>query len=219
MTESKLKLLVIIGAGGLGREVASLVNDINKESITWDLIGFIDDRKKGQTVEGYPIIGKFDDVFELKPTPAVVIAIADSAIRLKMFERLMAKGVRVVSVVHPSVVMSDYVDIGEGTIICAGSVITTNVKLGKACIINPNCFVGHDSGLSDFVSLMPGANIAGDVTVGEGTYLGLNSTVINKVKIGAWSTIGAGAAVVKDLPDHVTAVGVPAKIIKSTSSF
>lgn len=210
----RLKRLVIVGAGGLGREVAWLVNDINKENLTWDLVGFIDDGKTGHTVEGYPIIGKLDDIFKLDPLPAVVIAIADAKIRAKIYGVLSQKGIEFATLIHPSVVMSEYVSIGKGSVICAGTIITTNVKLGNACILNLGCFIGHDTVLDDFVSLMPGANIAGEVTVGKGTYFGLNSAVINRIKIGSWSTIGAGATVITNIPDKVTAVGVPARVIK-----
>lgn len=211
----RLKRLVIVGAGGLGREVAWLVNDINKENLTWDLVGFIDDGKTGHTVEGYPIIGKLDDIFKLDPLPAAVIAIADAKIRAKIYGVLSQKGIEFATLIHPSVVMSEYVSIGNGSVICAGTIITTNVKLGNACILNLGCFIGHDTVLDDFVSLMPGANIAGEVTVGRGTYFGLNSAVINRINIGSWSTIGAGATVITNIPDKVTAVGVPARVIKS----
>lgn len=210
----ELQPLAIIGAGGLGREVAWLINDINKERPTWDLVGFFDDGQKGHTVEGYPIIGKVDDVMGLNPSPAVVIAIADSGIRNRIFEQLSSREIKFATLIHPSVVMSEYVRVGEGSIICAGTVITTNVKLGNACIVNLNCSIGHDTVLSDFVSLMPGANVAGEVCVGKGTYFGLNSAVINRNTIGEWTTIGAGAVVITDIPDRVTAVGVPARVIK-----
>ena len=212
--EKSLKKLVIIGAGGLGREVAWLVDDINKENLSWDFIGFLDDGKIGDTVEGHPIIGKVDDVFAINPAPLVVIAIADAMIRANIYERLISKGMEFATLIHPSVLMSHHVSIEKGTVICAGSVITTNVKVGKSCIINPGCFVGHDTVLGDFVSLMPGVNVAGEVIVGEGTFLGLNSTVINRINVGVGSTIGAGAAVVKDIPDNVVAVGVPARVVR-----
>jgi len=110
--------------------------------------------------------------------------------------------------------MSDFVQVGIGSIICSGAVITTNVTLGKASIVNPNCFIGHDTALEDFVSLMPGSNLAGEVKVEEGCYFGLNSCVINRTNIGKWSIIGAGATVISDIPDYSVAVGVPARVIK-----
>ena len=210
----KLKPLVIIGAGGLGREVAWLVGDINRQKREWDLIGFVDDGVQGKTPEGYPVLGTLDYFFALPSYPWVVVAIADSAVRKAITQRLHSNGINIANLIHPSVSMSDYVQIEPGTIICSGAVVTTNVSLGQASIINPNCFIGHDTVLEDFVSLMPAAKLAGEVKVGEGCYFGLNSCVINRTNIGKWSIIGAGATVISDIPDYSVAVGVPARVIK-----
>lgn len=210
-----LKPLVIIGAGGLGREVSWLVADINRQKPEWDFIGFVDDGVQGETVEGYPILGPVDHFFNMSADTWVVAAIADSRVRMKFIRQLQGQGRKLATLVHPSVSMSDYVRIGTGSIICSGAIITTNVTLGQAVIVNPGCFIGHDTELEDFVSLMPAANLAGEVQVGEGCYFGLNSCVINRTIIGEWSVIGAGATVVKDIPPYSLAVGVPARVIKS----
>lgn len=210
-----LKPLVIIGAGGLGREVAWLVADINRQKPEWDFIGFVDDGVQGETVEGYPILGPVDHFFNMSADTWVVVAIADSRSRMEFVRQLQGQGRKLATLVHPSVSMSDYVRIGTGSIICSGAIITTNVTLGQATIINLGCFIGHDTQLGDFVSLMPAANLAGEVRVGEGCYFGLNSCVINRTIIGEWSVIGAGATVVKDIPPYSLAVGVPARVIKS----
>lgn len=212
------KPLAILGAGGLGREVAWLVEDINRKEKVWEFIGFIDDFKEGFTPEGYPIIGKTGDLYKIKPAPVLALAIADAGIRKRLYFELKEAGFEFATLVHPSVMMSEHVEIGEGCIICAGSIITTNVALGRFCIVNPGCFIGHDTVLSDFVSLMPGVNVAGDVRIGEGAYLGLNACVINRKRIGDWSIIGGGAAVVHDIPSRVVAVGVPARVIKNLES-
>ena len=211
---SVLKPLGIIGAGGLGREVAWLVADINRQKREWDFIGFVDDGVQGQTPEGYPVLGTLDYFFELSSHPWVVVAIADSQVRKAITQRLHTQGINIATLIHPSVSMSDFVQVGIGSIICSGAVITTNVTLGKASIVNPNCFIGHDTALEDFVSLMPGSNLAGEVKVEEGCYFGLNSCVINRTNIGKWSIIGAGATVISDIPDYSVAVGVPARVIK-----
>jgi len=210
----KLKPLVIIGAGGLGREAAWLVADINRQKREWDFIGFIDDRVQGQTPEGYPVLGTQDYFFELPSHPWAVVAIADSQARKAITQRLHTHGINIATLIHPSISMSDFVQVGTGSIICSGAVITTNITLGQASIVNPNCFIGHDTVLEDFVSLMPGSNLAGEINVGEGCYFGLNSCVINRTNIGKWSIIGAGATVINDIPDYSVAVGVPARVIK-----
>lgn len=213
-----LKPLVIVGAGGLGREVAWLVEDINRQKPEWDFIGFVDDGVQGNTVEGYPVLGPVEHLFNMPADIWTVVAIADSRIRKKFIRQIRGQGRRLATLVHPLVSMSGYVNIGTGSIICSGAVITTNVSLGQAAIINPGCFIGHDTELQDYVSLMPAANLAGEVRVGEGCYFGLNSCVINRTAIGEWSVIGAGATVVGDIPAYSVAVGVPARVVKRVRS-
>jgi sugar O-acyltransferase (sialic acid O-acetyltransferase NeuD family) len=211
----KLNQLAIIGAGGFGRQLAAVVADINKCTLKWDFIGFIDDHATGNTIEGYPIVGSTQWLFRQTNKPYVVCAIGDPAARKKITEQCYLHGVPFATVIHPSVVMSDYVDVGEGTMIMPGTVITTNVRIGKHCLINSGCRIGHDTTIEDYCSCMPATAIAGDVTISEGCYLGINSCIINGVTVGAWSIIGAGAAVVDDIPSGVVAVGVPAKPIKT----
>lgn len=215
MNNEKTKPLIIVGAGGLGREVAWLVEDINKQAQKWDLLGFVDDGVPGLTVEGYPILGNVESLFNMNPIPWVVVAIANAEIRKKIVSKIQKQDVPLATLIHPSVQLSQFVEIDEGSIVCAGSVLTTNIKLGVASIINPNCFIGHDTALNDFVSLMPGVNVAGEAIVGEGVYMGLNACVINRTSIGEWSVIGAGATVVRDIPAYSLAVGVPAQVVKS----
>jgi len=213
-----LKPLVIVGAGGLGREVAWLVADINRQKPEWEFKGFVDDGVQGNTVEGYPVLGPVEHLFNMSPDIWTVVAIANSRVRMKFVRQIQGQRRKLATLVHPSVSMSDYVKIGAGSIICSGAIITTNVSLGQAAIINPGCFIGHDTELQDYVSLMPAANLAGEVRVGEGCYFGLNSCVINRTFIGEWSVIGAGATVVDDIPAYSVAVGVPARVIKKVRS-
>ncbi|MGS0763276.1 acetyltransferase [Syntrophomonas curvata] len=211
---SDLKPLVIVGAGGLGREVAWLVADINGQKPEWNFMGFVDDGVQGNTVEGYPSLGPVEHLFNMSADIWTAVAIADSRVRMKFVRQIQDQGRKLATLVHPLVSMSDYVKIGSGSIICSGAVITTNVSLGQSTIINLGCFIGHDTELHDYVSLMPAANLAGEVRVGEGCYFGLNSCVINRTTIGEWSVIGAGATVADDIPAYSLAVGVPARVIK-----
>lgn len=207
--------LVIVGAGGFGREVAWLVEDVNRVRPTWELLGFVDDHATGQTVEGYPILGDRSYLATLSPWPWIVCSMGDPRVRKQVVEGLSAEGYQFATLVHPSVCMSRFVKIGPGSVICAGTILTTNVAIGSHAILNLGCRIGHDSVLGDFASLMPGTNIAGEVTVGDGCYFGLNACVINRVSVGEWSIVGAGAAVVKDIPPRVVAVGVPARPIRT----
>jgi len=210
-----LKPLIIVGAGGLGREVAWLVTDINRQKPEWNFIGFVDDGVQGNTVEGYPVLGPVEYLLNMPDDVWAVVAIADARIRKLIVEQIQKSGKKLATLVHPTVSMSDYVNIGAGSIICSGAVLTTNVILGISNIVNLGCFIGHDTELKDFVSLMPAANLAGEVRAGEGCYFGLNSCVINRTAIGEWSVIGAGATVIDDIPAYSLAVGVPARVIRS----
>ncbi len=218
MSEYGVKPLIIVGAGGLGREVAWLVEDINRNTPQWDLLGFVDDGVSGSTVEGYPVLGNVDSLFYMEPLPWAVVAIANANVRKRIVSQIRHRDIQMAILVHPSVQSSRFVEIGEGSIICAGSVLTTNIILGLSSIVNPNCFIGHDTVLQDYVSLMPGVHVAGEVMLGEGVFMGLHSSIINRTSIGEWSIIGAGATVVSDIPSNSLAVGVPARVVKRVRS-
>ncbi|MEN6348215.1 MAG: acetyltransferase [Syntrophomonas sp.] len=214
MLKNTSRPLVIAGAGGLGREVACFMTDPICSQLNWNLLGFADDNKQGATIEGLPILGPIRCLFDLPSLPWVLVAIAHAHTRRRIFKELKEGNIPIATFVHPNSTISSCVHIGEGSIVCSGSILTTNVTLGNGCIINPGCFVGHDTVLGDWTSLMPHAKIAGEVTVGEGSYFGINSTVINRTSIGEWSVIGAGAAVTGDIPSFSLAVGVPARVVK-----
>ncbi|MEA4883834.1 MAG: acetyltransferase [Clostridia bacterium] len=210
-----MKRIAIVGAGGFGREVAWLIEEINVASPEWSLLGFLDDGATGTTVEGQPVLGPIDHVGELDQDVYVACAIGDPRLRKRLVDKLQQFHRRFATLIHPSVRKSQHVAIGEGSIICAGTILTTNISIGKHCLLNLDCKVGHDSILGDFTSCMPAVNIAGDVIIEEGCYFGLNACVINRKRVGGWSVIGAGAAVVKDIPARTVAVGVPATPIKT----
>jgi len=211
----QLKSLVVVGAGGFGREVASLIHDINVMYSEWQFMGFLDDGVDGFTVEGYPILGPISSITTLPRPIYAVCAVGDPRLRRKLVAQVETCGCEFATLIHPTVSKSQYVSVGEGSIICAGTILTTNIRLGKHSILNLNCKVGHDSILGDFTSCMPGVNIAGDVAVGDGCYFGLSACVINRVSIGEWSVIGAGATAIRNIPSRCVAVGVPAKPIKT----
>ncbi|MGI6684352.1 MAG: acetyltransferase [Bacillota bacterium] len=211
-----MKPLIIIGVGGFGRETAWIVQKINKNNPTWEFKGFVDlyDNNKTQTVEGYPILGDLKWLKQVSPDAYLVCAIGDPVKRYKLTRELEDIGFSFGTLIDPSVQMSDFIKIGEGSIICASCILTTNINIGKHVLLNLGCTVGHDTILEDYFSAMPGVNIAGDVKIGTGTYFGTGATIIDKLTVGAWSVIGAGAVVTKNIPANVMAVGVPAKIMK-----
>lgn len=212
-----MKDLVIIGAGGFGREVAWLIEEINKVNQEWNIIGFVDDNVsiQGSVINGYNIIGNVE--WLSKQSYFVVNAIGDPIIKKKVIDRLAESQNQYPVLIHPSVMYSDSVSFGEGSIVCAGNILTVNIKVGKHVIINLDCTVGHDVELGDYTTLLPSVNVSGYVKTDECVNVGTGTAIIQGVSIGKNTIIGAGAVVIKDLPDNCTAVGAPAKPIKFNS--
>lgn len=212
-----MKDLLIIGASGFGREVAWLVERINEVSPTWNLIGFIDDNEDihGQMVNGYKVVGTHRCVVDY-PNAYYVCAVGSSRIRKMIINNVksLLPNIKFATLIDPSVEMSKLVNIGEGTIICAHTIVTVNIEIGNHVIINLDCTVGHDAILKDFVTLYPSVNVSGITNVAECVELGTGCQIIQGKTIGAHTIVGAGAVVVKDLPEKCTAVGSPAKPIK-----
>ena len=212
-----MKSLYIIGAGGFGREVAWLVERINAVNPTWTLEGFIDDNPDviGTIVGGYPVVGGVDALGALDHEAWVICAIGAAKVRKVVIEKATAfQNVKFATLIDPSVLMSDRVTIGEGSIICAGNIITVDIKLGKHCIVNLDCTIGHDAILEDYVTVYPSVNISGITHIGEGSELGTGMQIIQGKTIGNEAIVGAGAVVVKDIPARCVAVASPAKPIR-----
>lgn len=209
-----MKDIIIVGAGGFGREVAWLIEEINKINNEWNIIGFVDDNEKIQNTEmnGYKIVGNIEWLKEQKLN--VVCAIGDPLIKKVVIEKLQHSKNTYPVLIHPSVIYSQQVTFGEGSIICAANIITTNIEIGKHVIINLDCTIGHDAKLGDYTTVLPSVNISGFVETDECVSIGTGTAVIQGVKIGANSIIGAGAVVVKNIQANCTAVGAPAKPIK-----
>jgi len=208
--------LVIIGAGGLGCEVAWLVERINGVRLTWDYLGFLDDNIAlvSKRLNNYTVLGttewlkNHNDVY-------VVCAVGNSQVRKEIIERVCKYGnIKFATLVDPSVIMSNTSSIGYDSIICANTSITVNVNISNHVIVNPNCTIGHDSIIGEFVTLYPCAGIAGNCIIEDEVELGTGMKVIQGIKIGEKTIIGAGAVVINDIPSNCTAVGIPAKPIE-----
>lgn len=210
-----MKNIVIIGAGGVGRETSLIIQQINELEPTWNLIGFIDDNKDnwGKVINGYSVIGGIDSLGFLTPDTYVLIAIANYEVKKKIVNKINNK-LKFATIIHPKVWVHDYMTIGEGTIIYEGAILTSNIEIGNHVIISPKCGVGHDSIIKDYVSLLWNVNVSGNDIIEEGVMMGSGSTVIQGKKIGKGSNIGAGAVVIEDVDSFSTAIGVPAKVIK-----
>lgn len=211
----ELKDLYIIGAGGFGREVAWLVRRINAVTPTWTIKGFIDDNQSlWNTVEdGYKVLGGCDYLKSVGINAWAVCAVGSAKTRKKIVEKL-GHSVNFATVIDPSVVISESVEIGIDTIICAGTIITVDDKIGNHVIINLDCTLGHDDVIDDFVTLYPSVNVSGACHLGTCVEMGTGSQIIQGLNVGTGTIVGASACVVKDLEAEVTAVGCPAKVIK-----
>lgn len=210
-----MKDIIIIGTGGFAREVAWLIEEINEKNQEWKLIGFFDENKViFNTLNGYPIIEDLNLIN--RDTIHIVIAIGDSEIRKNVASRF--SNYRFATLIHPSVSISSTNNIGEGSIICKGNIITVNVVIGKHVILNIDSTVGHDVVLEDFVTILPSVNLSGYVTIKECSIVGTGSQIIQEKIIGRNTIIGAGSVVIKDINDYVIAVGIPAKEIKSNKN-
>jgi sugar O-acyltransferase (sialic acid O-acetyltransferase NeuD family) len=194
------KTLHILPAGGFSHEVAAL-------ALACDFSDsyYYDDYKQAAGIKSPS---------ESKEGAAVALAIGSSEERKNIYSSLKGD-YHFPSLIHPSALLMspDTIRIGKGAIICAGSILTTNISLGDFVIINLHSSVGHDCNLGDFVSLMPGARLSGGVILEDGVYVGTNASILPGLRIGAGATIGAGAVVTKDVAPNSTVVGVPAKAI------
>ncbi len=212
-----MKKIAILGTGGFARELATLVQNINAVIPTFDLIGFVDGSlSKGTLINGYPVIGDDEEINKTTEELGLVLAFGDPKLKKKVKDKFTNPLIFFPTLVHPSVIIGDkrFVEIGEGCIICAGCIITTNIVIKDFVTLNLQCTVGHDTIIKDYSSFMPSCNISGEVNISEGVYCGTGVKIINLTSIGEYTTVGAGAVVTKPLPAKCTAVGVPAKPIK-----
>ncbi|MBK6348607.1 MAG: acetyltransferase [Proteobacteria bacterium] len=219
MTTDRTRLLVI-GGGGFAREVAWLAEEISESGARIDVVGFADDNPElqGTTLNCYPVMA-LESVRQLsRPPTHYVVAIGSPSARESLARRAELLSIEPITLVHPTVRMSRYVEIGAGTVICAGSLLTTNIRIGAHVQINLDCTVGHDAELEDFATLAPGVHVSGHVTLGRGCYLGTGCSIVNgmagnPIRVGDRSTVGAAACVTRTVEMGTTVVGVPARVL------
>lgn len=207
--------LIIIGAGGHGAELAAYALDMGLT-----LLGAVDDGKPRGAWGGTTILGGLADLGSIcneHDEVAYITAFGSNQVRRTVVQRVEAMNLtnlKPTSLFHSRSWQGQEVLIREGSLLAPNSLITTRAKIGRHCIINVKASISHDCEIGDWCNINPGATLCGDVRLGEGCYIGAGATIIEKRKIGAWTVIGAGAVVTKDIPEGVTAVGVPARIIK-----
>lgn len=214
--------IIIVGAGGLGREVVWLIGRINEiNNANWNILGFVDDGvEAGTQVQDLTVLGGTEYLLNYEKNVHVVCAIAKSAIKRKVIEKLQTNtNISFPNLIDPSVVCADSVVQGMGNIVCANSVLSVNVQIKDFVLIDWNCTVGHEAILESYTTLYPGVNVSGNTVIGRETEIGTGSCIIQGKTIGQNAVVGAGAVVVRDIPGDCTAVGNPAKVIKTGSAI
>jgi len=206
--------LVVYGAGGHAREICWLAESCPEAGV---VVAMVDDdpAQHGADVNGIRVCG-LEEARRRFPSARMVVAIGSPQHRADAAARATAAGFSFASLIHPRTERSRWIEMGEGIVVCAGSILTTNIRLGRHVHINVGCTISHDVVLGDFVTLAPGVNIAGRVRIGDRAHIGINACIINgetdaPIVIGEDAVIGAAACVTRSVPAGTTAVGVPAR--------
>lgn len=213
--------LYIVGAGGFGRETALLAQQIADaaEQPQWEVRGFVDARAAeiGPRVGKYAMAGDLSFLLRGEDPVAAVVGIGWPLGRRTVYEALTAVDrVLLPTLVHPTVVLdAEGVVLGRGTLVGAGCILTTDIRVGACVALNLACTIGHDVVIGDHCVLNPKVALSGGVTVGEGCLLGAGATVLQNLRVGAGAIVGAGAVVTRDVPPGATVVGVPAVSVAS----
>jgi sugar O-acyltransferase (sialic acid O-acetyltransferase NeuD family) len=210
--------VVIIGAGGHAREVLDVIEAINQDTPRFEILGFVVElgyQTLGTVINDAPVLGHFDWLEENRHELKAVCGVGFPAPRYHVIKKLEQIGVEFVNLIHPNTLLTRWITLGTGVIITAGCILTNQITIGNHVHLNRHSNVSHDNVLEDFVTVSPGANLSGNVTLKQGCFIGTGASIIEGKTIGVWAKIGAGSAVIDDIPDNATAVGVPAKVVKT----
>jgi len=206
--------LIIVGAGGLGREVYSWLSQEIKEKKN-KIKGFIDDNPHSLDEYDYPVkvIGTIAD-YRPNPKEKLVLSILDPKVKKNLVVSLSKKGAEFYTLIHPSVIFGFNIKIGEGCVICPNCILTNDIKIGDFVFINTSSTIGHDAVIGDFTSINGKVEITGKITVGSGCLFGVGAKVIPGRKISDNVVVGAGSVVIRNVEPDVTIFGNPAKKVR-----
>lgn len=207
------KKLFIVGAGGLGRELHSWIQqhpDFNRD---YSFSGFLDDNPDalkpfGNFAPVLPIVGH-----QVSADSVYLCGIGIPSMKIKLLSSLINSRASFISFIHPSSVVGERIKIGQGVIVCPGVSISADITIGSYSMIGPNTTIGHDAIIGEWCTLCAQCDITGHVVVGSAVFMGSRASIIPGKKIGSESIIGAGAVVITDVPSQVTVVGNPARIL------
>lgn len=207
--------LYIYGAGGLGKEVTSLIRRLNRIKPRWAIQGFLDDSvQAGTMISGLPVLGTLHYLTPQSDLAAVVLAISDPKAKRRGYDYLSSLGnISFPTLVDPLAYIEESVILGEGCILMQMSSVSVDSRLGIGCFVNYGTQIAHDCTIGDFVSIMPSVNISGNVTVADEAFIGVQASIRYGLSIGKSSIVGMCSMVLCDVPDHTAVIGQPAVII------
>ena len=213
-----VKKIVLIGAGGFGREVASIIEVLNSIKPTYELLGFLDDStefSEGDSINGYPWLGGTNWILDNKEDVYCNCTIANNEVKSSIQERLAGEGVKFETIIAFGGFIGPYSKIGPGCVLYGNVTISTNCTIGAGVVMNQSVNIGHDVVIDDYVTIMPSTGISGNCKIGAKASIGGHAFVIQGKTIGEGATIAAGSIVFNNVKAGTTVLGNPAKRMRS----
>lgn len=210
-----LKNLIIIGAGGFGREIYGWARQTKENGISWRIKGFLDDNEKALDNFKYDV-DILSGIREYRPeaNDLFVCAIGNMKLKKQIIAMILKKNGRFANIIHPTVVIGDNVRLGTGIILCPYSVVSSNAVLGDFVCVNLHASVGHDVKIGDWSFVGTGSAVNGNAVLDNSVFMGGHVIILPKSSIGAGTVVGAGSMVVGHVGSNITVFGIPAKKLR-----